>query len=351
MATQQILFIGATGYIGGTVLARLLQPVKSSRNNTDNLNITALVRDAGKAQLLEELGVSAVVGDTNDAPLLGRLAAEADVVFSMAESDNIGAAEALLAGCKMRFERTGEAPTVIHTSGAGIIADMGAMGDYSASPIWDDLDIARLATIAPTQLHRPVDLALLASDDNGYIKSHIVVPPMVYGIARTVLVERGIQRPHHTLLTHIVPPAVARKRGGFIGAGKNVWGHVEVHELADLFMLIFSASPPRSGASGFYFAENGSYAMQDVADVISQTLGCRRRCVCRVHYGHCVYRSRNEAILSHFRPGAAALIASNARCRASRARALGWAPTKGTQDMMESVREVTRNYVLLSRAA
>jgi hypothetical protein len=51
-------------------------------------------------------------------------------------------------------------------SAVGVIADP-VNGAHQDSPTWDDLDEVQMATIAPTQLHRPVDLELLHADDEG----------------------------------------------------------------------------------------------------------------------------------------------------------------------------------------
>ncbi|KAJ7048770.1 hypothetical protein C8F01DRAFT_1188479 [Mycena amicta] len=351
MPEKTILFIGATGYIGGTVLWKLLQLLKSSDEST---KIVALVRDPDKAQKLKAFGVDVVQGDTSDVGLLERLAKDADVVFSLAESDNVVSAKALLAGCKRRFAEKGVPTTFIHASGVGAIADMTTMGMHGNATIWDDADEDQMATIAPTQLHRPVDLELLAADDQGYINSYIVLPTIVFGIASTPLVDAGVQRPENTLFTHIVPPAVARGRGGFIGEGKNVWDSVEVHEVADLFILIYSASVASNptlthGRTGLYFAEHGGgYTLREIADVIAQTL-----------FEHGKSDSADATAFSEEEldryfpvPILIKLIASNAKCRASKARsALGWTPIKGTVDFLESAREITRNYILFGKPA
>jgi uncharacterized protein YbjT (DUF2867 family) len=69
----------AAGYIGGPILSRFLE-----RQDPD-LNITALVRSIEKAEKLRGLNLplNIVTGSHNDADLVERLAADADVVFSL----------------------------------------------------------------------------------------------------------------------------------------------------------------------------------------------------------------------------------------------------------------------------
>jgi uncharacterized protein YbjT (DUF2867 family) len=65
------------GYIGGSVLARLL-----AHPSKDTFAITALVRSEEKAKKLESFGVTPVVGSYKDVALVERLAEQAHVIFS-----------------------------------------------------------------------------------------------------------------------------------------------------------------------------------------------------------------------------------------------------------------------------
>ena len=122
------------GYIGGSVLSRLFtHPGKS------DFDITALVRSPEKAKKLEDFGVKTTIGSLKDTALLEKLAQDAHVVFntvsqrveyrrvfvpmltmsSQADSDDLDATTALLAGLKQRHAQTGDVPILIHTSGTG----------------------------------------------------------------------------------------------------------------------------------------------------------------------------------------------------------------------------------------
>jgi hypothetical protein len=72
-----------TGYVGGSVLARLLDLGRADRSN---FHITALVRSAEKGEKLKSLGVDAIVlGSYTDKDLgfLTEAASQADVVFTI----------------------------------------------------------------------------------------------------------------------------------------------------------------------------------------------------------------------------------------------------------------------------
>ncbi|KAN0124145.1 hypothetical protein V8E53_015843, partial [Lactarius tabidus] len=115
MTSKTYIFItGATGYIGGSVLQRLLDHPKR-----ESFEITALVRSADKAKLLNTLGVKTVVASLSDLDRLTELAAASDVVIHTADADDQKAARALLIGAKARYEKTSKTPIFVHTSGTG----------------------------------------------------------------------------------------------------------------------------------------------------------------------------------------------------------------------------------------
>lgn len=66
------------GYIGGSVLVRLLQHPDSKY-----FQISALVHSSSKAEKLKTLGIRPVLGSYSDLDLLTREAAEADFVITM----------------------------------------------------------------------------------------------------------------------------------------------------------------------------------------------------------------------------------------------------------------------------
>ena len=68
-----IFFTGATGYVGAAILTSLLED--------NSFEVTALVRDAGKAKKLNALGVSTIVASLDDSVPLVAGAAAADVVI------------------------------------------------------------------------------------------------------------------------------------------------------------------------------------------------------------------------------------------------------------------------------
>ena len=73
------------GYIGGTVLDRLLQ-----HSNAKTFDITALVRSPEKAKKLESFGVKGVVGSLDDYDLVEDLVSKAHVVVDIVSGSTSG---------------------------------------------------------------------------------------------------------------------------------------------------------------------------------------------------------------------------------------------------------------------
>jgi len=81
-----------------------------------------------------------------------------------------------------------------------------------------------------TQIHRDVDLAIVEADKEGYVKSYIVIPSTIYGLAKTRFVDAGIQNRHSVQIPTLIGASIARGQGGMVGLGKNFWPNVEIHE-------------------------------------------------------------------------------------------------------------------------
>ncbi|KAF7327868.1 NAD-P-binding protein [Mycena kentingensis (nom. inval.)] len=336
---RNILLTGATGYIGGSVLQRLWdQPTHNA--------FTVLVRSQEKAATLNRLfgrkhNLNAVVGSNSNLGLLRELAAAADVVIACTDADDLPATQAILEGLRDRFGMTRVAPTLIHTSGTGVLSD-DARGMFASSTIYSDLNINQLESLPPTQPHRDVDLAIVDADLAGYVKSYIVLPSTIYGLASGPLVDSGIQNARSQQIPRLVEVALQRGQGGMVGAGRNHWNNVHIDDVADLFALIFDLSTKATsspgtlaahGRAGFYFAENGEHTLYKVGEAIARVLSSMGK-------GSATPTTFTSKEMSAYFPSGTSL-GTNSRCRAERGRKIGWKPANRTADMLRSVcREV-----------
>jgi len=325
------------------VLARLLE-----RSDASSFNFTALVRSAEKAEKLKKLfGVNAVVGSHSDLDLLEKLASESDVVMAMADADDLDAARATLRGLKTRYNATDKTPIFIHTSGTGVLAD-NAAGEYSTQTIYNDADPDQIETLPDSQLHRNVDLELIAADKQGYIKLYLVVPSTIYGIANNKLTEAGIQNSHSIQIPALITASLGRGQAGMVGKGKNLWPDVNIDDLADLYVVLYESiqSNPATGhgREGIYFGENGEHSLYEVGKAVGQAL---------VELGYSKDPEpttfTKEDIDKYF--GGSDYLGSNSRCRANRSRSIGWKPTKTKEDMLASIKPEIESMIANGHAA
>ncbi|ERK72544.1 hypothetical protein N136_01088, partial [Leifsonia aquatica ATCC 14665] len=77
---MSILLTGATGYIGTSVLPRLIE---------EGHAVTALVRTAEKAAIVEAAGATALIGDAADSDLVAEAALASDGVVHLASGEDV----------------------------------------------------------------------------------------------------------------------------------------------------------------------------------------------------------------------------------------------------------------------
>lgn len=329
MSSKTNIFVtGATGYIGGSVLARLLD-----HPNASSFQITALVRSPEKAAKLESVGIKTVIGSLSDLDKLKQAASEVDVLFSMANSDDLDAVKAILSGLKKRHETTGETPILIHTSGTGVLND-DAKGMFATDKIYSDNDIEAIESLPPTAWHRMVDLEIVKADKDGYVKTYIILPSTIYGIATGKIADLGVQHLHSIQLPGLIKASLARGQAAIVGEGKNIWPNVEIGEIADLYIVLYdsivSNSATAHGREGFYFGENGEYTLYEAAKAISEVLLAYEKVKTLEPTALTEEEYKKSPLLIYF--------GTNARCRADRSRSIGWKPVKTTKDMLASIK-------------
>ncbi|KAG6379926.1 hypothetical protein JVT61DRAFT_10493 [Boletus reticuloceps] len=328
----QIFILGATGYIGGGVLERLLR-----HRTAPTSQITALVRNAAKIPLLSSTGVKTVFGTLDNVALIERQASESDVVFACADSDHVESCEAILRGLKKRYDVTGTIPIFVHTSGTDILND-NAEGMYSSDTIWDDTDLDQLMRLPDTDPHRLTDPLVIAADEDGYARTHIVLPTTIYDFATGQLVDLGIRKPRSIEIPKLTDVSITRKRAGMVGLGLNTWSNVHIDDIEELYIVLYNAildGRAGHGREGLYFGENGESVVRAMSERIGEALvafGVSRP-------GEQTPTSFDE--MDYARPENEHLRAwygSNSRCKANRARGLGWKPKHTTEDILKSIR-------------
>ena len=283
---MKIFCTGASGYIGGSVAARLV---------AGGHQVSGLVRSADKADAVRAFGIEPVMGTLDDAETLSRAAREADVVVNAASADHKGAVTALLDAL------AGSGKAFIHTSGSSIVGTR-SRGERSEDIFDEDTPI----TPSPARVARvELNHFILGAHDRR-IRSVIICPSLIYGIGHGAGRD-SVQVP---LLIKL-----AKKRGNaaHAGPGENIWSNVHIDDLVPLYALAIDKAP----AGSFYFVENGEGSMRELCVSINRMLGFS---------GLPAAMTMQEAAAEWGEGTAENTMASNSRVRAKRARRLGWKP-------------------------
>ena len=114
-------------------------------------------------------------------------------------------------------------------SGTGLLVD-NARGEYVTETIYDDFNVEQYKAIPETAFHRNVDKLVHNADVEGYVRSYVVLPSTIYGIAKNALTEAGVSNPHSMQIPALIKAALDRGRPGVIGKGKAYWPSVHIDD-------------------------------------------------------------------------------------------------------------------------
>lgn len=283
---MKILVTGATGYIGGSVSAKLLAA---------GHKVVGLTRSDDGAAKLKALGIEPLVGSLISLDLLADAARGVDAVINAANSDDPFAVEAILPV----LEGTGK--MFIHTSGSSIIADRAA-GGASSLVFHEDTPYKSL----PERQGRLAVEQLVLSYGQRGVRTCVIRPTLIYGT--------GLGPHKHSIqVPRMLKLAIDKGKALHIGPGENIWSHVHIDDVTDLYLLILEKAPPGS----LFYAENGECSMRAVAQSISKLLG----------YGGKTEIWPMAEALKEWGISAHATFASNSRVSALKARKmLDWKP-------------------------
>eukprot|EP01118_Nematostelium_gracile_P014502 TRINITY_DN566_c0_g1_i1.p1 TRINITY_DN566_c0_g1~~TRINITY_DN566_c0_g1_i1.p1 ORF type:complete len:331 (+),score=86.49 TRINITY_DN566_c0_g1_i1:117-1109(+) len=327
--TIKIFFTGATGYIGGTILDHLLRDSK-------DYQITALVRTPEQAKKIETLGVKTLLGSYDDVEIIKEAASKSDVVIDTASADHPIGAQALVDGLRIKAKEGGKRPIFIHTSGTGVLIDLENPGfGQVGGKIYSDDKAEDFSTLPDTRWHRNVDQIVEAGSDA--IDTIIVIPPTIWGVGT------GQFSTHSQQIPFLINSALQNKQVYQVGNGKNIWHHIHVVDLADLYLTLLKAALKGEaplGADGYYLAENGHFEWGQIATAAAKKLEQHGLGDGTAH-STTLDNYRSLFIDRGVDPNL--IIGSNSRGVAIKGRKLGWSP-KHTE-LFESVAEEVDYYL------
>ncbi|ARQ69538.1 NAD-dependent epimerase/dehydratase family protein [Streptomyces marincola] len=246
---MRIFLTGATGYIGGSLAVRLVEA---------GHRVRGLTRSDSAASGLSALGIEPVAGSLDDADVLAGEARAADAVINAADSDHAGAAEVLTRAL------AGSGKALLHTSGSSIVGE--ASGGEHSDEVFTEADIAEGGPWRPEPDKAPrvaIDRGVLASAREG-VRAVVLCNSLIYGTGLG-LGRDSVQVPRLV--------ATARRTGvaRHVGRGANIWSHVHLDDVIDLYVRALDGAEPGS----FFFVENGESDFRALTAAVAEALGAR----------------------------------------------------------------------------
>ncbi|KAL0938112.1 nad dependent epimerase dehydratase family protein [Colletotrichum truncatum] len=267
---ERLLFTGATGFVGGTVLSQLLN---SSFPEIKNLQITALVRKQEQVDLLKQRGVNAVLfNGLDDSEQLRKAASDFDYVIHAPTGFHTSSAVALIEGLGERKKQTGKEVHFIHTSGTSNLAQRTITKPAGEVHEWSDkekvFEFEEQKEAEEAYAQRTTDIAVVKTGERTGVKTYIMMPPTIYGRGTGFFNQGSMQIP--SIIRASIQAGVPR----YVGDGTCRLGHVHVTDLALLYELILSkvlaGEELPSGRRGIYFSNTGSHNWRDLAVMVGK---------------------------------------------------------------------------------
>ncbi|KAK3331444.1 NAD dependent epimerase/dehydratase family protein [Apodospora peruviana] len=364
--TPKILLVGATGYVGGTVLASLLD--KKTGILSTFLPITLLVRGVDRVKVLTstygEEAVQPVLYDgVDDLDTTAAVAAQHDIVINTAISYHTPSAQAILRGLAQRKASTGRDVWMFQIAGTSNIADRPftqAWIEKDPEREFDDAKDDIYAYEKEREAHAPYAqrTAELAVVDGGLelgVKTLVIMPGLIYGVGTGLFNKNSIQ------MLSYMKSALHYGFGTIVGDGSGVWGHVHVRDLAELYKIavldVVENGGKRlpSGKKGIIFADNGRSTWLEVAQGATTAVFEEGKI------------KENQVQSVDLKVGAVRLaefmgfdklesplvvdagLSSTARTVSSVAKSLGWTPTRGDEAWKKHFGEELK--ILLAKTA
>jgi nucleoside-diphosphate-sugar epimerase len=283
---MQIFIVGAGGYLGEALAKSFL-----SAGHT----VAVLARDADKAEAFTRQGLQPVKGQLADLHSLTARVSEMDAVILAAAipfDQEWSVAAALIEALK----DSGKA--FIMTSGTGVLSHETPQGQWREETYAEDDPFTPPPWIA---LRVQTENKVRAASQRG-VRAMVVRPPLIWGHGGSKQVPAIFQS--------------VRTAGAacYIGAGLNLYSHVHVDDLAEVYRLAVLGGEP----GALYHAVAGEANWRTLARAVAKVSGVAAKSV-----------SIDEAkdIWGPFIGPLFFGVSSRSRAVASR-RELGWSPTR-----------------------
>ncbi|KAF8919597.1 hypothetical protein CPB85DRAFT_1277252, partial [Mucidula mucida] len=265
----KLLLTGASGYLGGELLPRLLE--------LPGLDIYALVRSDIQEQTFSAMGVKIVRFDLMDkAAVINSVEEnEISVVVHSANAFSFVPAEAFIHGLAAVKAKTGKPVHFVHTSGAKVFSSHTGV----RRRLSDDEDVYTIQkTTKPAEafMKTPVETctSIYELGEALGVQTYIFVPPMVYGP------RAGFGNKISKQYVDIVRVSLVLRAVYQVADPEYAWPQCHLQDVTALHFLIVKSivegkDIPYGKKNGYYFAVNGEFKWKDLYQGIATALASR----------------------------------------------------------------------------
>ncbi|CZR69193.1 related to NAD dependent epimerase/dehydratase family protein [Phialocephala subalpina] len=330
MASSKILLTGATGYIGGAVLAQILESIPDVLAQH---SISVLIRGQEKIAVYEKMGVKPILFKSLDeTDFLQKLASGYDIIIHTASGFHTASAKALVTGLGDRKKQTGKEVHYIHTTGTSNLGDQPISGKYHEDRIFSDKEdifaYEKMRESKQIYAQRTTDIAAVETGLANGVQTHLIMSPTIYGVGSGKFNKLSIQVPK------LIRASLKAGHALVIGDGKGVWNYVHINDLADLYVIllqkILNGEKVPVGEQ-IMFSETGTFAWidlsQHIADALHELGAVETNVVGRVELQDAADLLANGNLL-----GTELGFTSTSITKSELARELGWKPVKTEKD-------------------
>ncbi|KAL4943459.1 hypothetical protein BDV06DRAFT_211031 [Aspergillus oleicola] len=274
--SHNILLTGASGYLGGSLLARWKEASLSPHNK-----LYALVRSQTQADAVRQYGAEPLILDLNDVDQVkkGIIDNEISVVFFLIDAFGSATQRVMIDALSQVRQNTGKNVHFLHTTGAKAFSSH--VGMSPTEPISDSdarLYEIQKTTIAPepntwfSQIARTnVDIIEFAEAKG--VMSYVFAPCIVYGVGEGFGNKISIQD------VAVVKAARAAGRMFKVDEGRPVWPVCHIYDNTSLYIQILcrilEGSDIGHGRNGFFLASPGSVPWDDIYAAFAKALAKR----------------------------------------------------------------------------
>lgn len=309
-----IFLTGATGFVGGTVLASLYKA-------HPHIRVKSLIRKEADAKELQSIypNLTPIIGDLSSLSVLTSTAAEADFVIHVG-GDNTPAVCAIIDGLASRNSRGPPLPRLISLTGPRSLIDLSLpiTGNFRAgSRPWSDITDAHAILASPKdRMHASADQAIIAHSVAKGVGTMLVSPGQLWGRGKGNIKNESNAAFYYAAVK-------SRGRAFVIGEGTATWSWCSIGDLGEavLFLMeqaIMSGSEKcrQVGVNqeGYYFVRTGDLSMMDRAKAVSERLGLGE------------VESVSVEVAKGIHPFGPIMWGCGERTRAEKLAKLGWTP-------------------------